>query len=299
VSTYHTSVLLHESIEALHIQPAGIYVDVTFGGGGHSAAILEKLGPQGRLIAFDQDPDAANNIAADERLTFIAANFKHLKKYLRLHGITQVNGILADLGVSSYQFDTAERGFSYRFDGPLDMRMDKQNEVTAATVLNTYDELMLQQMFSKYGEVTNAKTLAQQIVHERKRKHFESTAELVAVAQQLAKGNEWSYLSQVFQALRMEVNDEIGVLQELMKQAAEVLVPGGRLAIITFHSLEEKAVKNYMRYGTFHDEPEKDLYGNFQTPLKLITKKPLQASQEEQQQNRRSRSAKLRVAEKT
>lgn len=295
---YHRSVLLHESIDALHIQPDGIYVDATFGGGGHSSHILEKLGAEGKLIAFDQDPDALRNVPDDSRVIFIAANFRHLKKFLRLNGITEVDGILADLGVSSWQFDTAERGFSYRFEGPLDMRMDPEADFTAADVLNDYDEAELQQMFSTYGEVSNARTLASAIAQERNRKAFETTQELVALCDRVGKGNRFSYLAQVFQSLRIEVNDELGALKDFLQQSSEVLKPGGRLAVITFHSLEEKLVKNFMKHGNFSDEPEKDMFGRSYTPLRLITKKPLLPTDEEMNENSRSRSAKLRVAEK-
>lgn len=297
-SGYHTSVLLHESVDALNIKPSGTYVDVTYGGGGHSAAILKKLGNGGRLIAFDQDEDALQNALKDERFTLVQSNFSELKRFLRLHSAIPVNGILADLGVSSWQFDTASRGFSYRFDGPLDMRMNRQIERSAADVLNEMSAAELQNMFGMYGEVRNAKTLAQVIVQARSAKAFTEVVDLKNVIGQCKIGDEHKYLAQVFQAIRIEVNDELGVLKSLLQQSAEVLASGGRLAVITFHSLEDRLVKNFMKHGNFDDEPEKDFFGNYQKKFKLITKKPIEPTQQEQRENSRSRSAKLRVAEK-
>lgn len=295
---YHTSVLLHESIEGLNIQPAGIYVDATFGGGGHSKEILKQLNQEGKLLGFDQDEDAERNSLNDERFTLVKANFRDLKRFLRLHNALPVDGILADLGVSSWQFDTAERGFSYRFDGPLDMRMNKQGDKTAADVLNEKSADDLQKMFSTYGELRNAKTFAGAIVEARAQKEFETIADLLSVCEVNKIGEKHKYLAQVFQSLRIEVNDELGALKNLLEQSAEVLKPGGRLAVITFHSLEDRLVKNYMKHGNFDDEPVKDFFGNIELKFKLITKKPIEASDKEHKENSRSRSAKLRVAEK-
>ncbi len=295
---YHTSVLLHECIEGLAIKPDGVYVDVTFGGGGHSAAILQKLGKKGKLFAFDQDADALNNAPADERFTLIHANFRNLKRFLRVHNVPGVDGILADLGVSSWQFDTAERGFSYRFDGPLDMRMNRLTEKTAATVLNTYSADDLQKMFGEYGEVRNAKTLANAIVDLRSSQPIETIADLKSIAEQNRMGEAHKYLAQVFQAIRIEVNDELGALKDFLQQSVEVLNPGGRLVVLTFHSLEDRLVKNLIKNGNFEDEPAKDFFGHFKLNLKAVNKKPITATNEELKQNSRSRSAKLRVAEK-
>jgi len=297
-SDYHTSVLLHESIDSLAIQPDGIYVDATFGGGGHSKAILEKLGKQGRLIAFDQDEDALKNVPDDDRLTFVASNFRYMKKFLRLHEAEAVDGILADLGVSSWQFDTAERGFSYRFDGPLDMRMSKDARKDAKQVLNEYSAEALQKMFSEFGEVRNSKTLAKAIVEAREKHPLKTIADLKAITAQHRIGEEHKYLAQVFQAVRIEVNDELGALKEFLLQSTDVLKKGGRLAVITFHSLEDRLVKNFIRNGSFDDEPVKDMFGNFELKFKAVNKKPLTASDKEIKQNSRARSAKLRIAER-
>lgn len=295
---YHTPVLLHECIDGLAIKTNGRYVDVTFGGGGHSSEILKSLGKNGQLFAFDQDEDALKNALSDERLTLIHSNFREMKRFLRLHNGIPVNGILADLGVSSWQFDTAERGFSYRFEGPLDMRMNPTGGKTAADVLNEYDAESLQQMFSTYGEVRNSKTLANAIVETRRQKRFETIADLKALAQLNRMGEEHKYLAQVFQAIRIEVNDELGALKDFLTQSAEVLDKGGRLVVITFHSLEDRLVKNFMKHGTFDDEPVKDFFGKYELKFKLINKKPITAGEAELKQNTRSRSAKLRIAEK-
>lgn len=295
---YHRPVLLHECIEGLAIKADGIYIDATFGGGGHSRLILEQLGPEGRLLGFDQDVDAARNTLPDERFTLVRANFRHMRRFLRLQGITQVDGILADLGVSSHQFDEGSRGFSYRFDGPLDMRMDQAGATTAADVLNTYSAAQLQQLFSMYGEVRNAKTLALAIVERRQSSPFRLTADLRQLCEQQVKGELHRYMAQVYQALRMEVNDELGALRDLLTESREALKPGGRLAVITFHSLEDRLVKNYMRHSSFDDEPVKDFYGRFDRHWQLITRKPITATAEELKENSRSHSAKLRVAEK-
>jgi len=293
---YHIPVLLHECIEALQLKADGIYVDATFGGGGHSKEMLKLLGKNGKLIVFDQDPDAAKNVPDDDRIIFVAANFRHLKRFLKLHQCAQVDGILADLGVSSYQFDTGERGFSYRFEGPLDMRMNVKEGVTAADILNTYDEKALQQLLSEYGEVTNSKTLAIALVEARSRKKYETINDLLAVVEMHVKGNKYSYYGQVFQALRIEVNEELIVLKEFLYQCADVIKSGGILAVLTFHSLEERLVKNYMKKGSFDGEHVKDDFGKIYLPFKPVNKKPIEASVEELEVNSRSRSAKLRIA---
>lgn len=295
---YHVPVLLHECIDALQIKPDGVYVDVTFGGGGHSRLILEKLGPEGSLIAFDQDADAAKNVPADDRIIFVAANYRHLFRFLRLHDALPVDGILADFGISSHQIDAAERGFAIRYDAPLDMRMDQSQAVSAKTVVNTYSAENLQAIFSKYGEITNSKTLAQTIVEARKSKLIETTFELRDIAKRVAKGNEMSYLAQVFQAIRIETNDEINGIKEFLAQAKESLVEGGRLVTLSYHSLEDRLVKDYTRYGNFSGEHQKDDFGNIYRPFNLVTKKPLEASAEEIKLNSRARSAKMRIAEK-
>ena len=295
---YHTPVLLNESIDGLNIQPGGIYVDCTFGGGGHSRAILQQLNENGRLIVFDQDDAARKNLPDDERVIFIPQNFRHLQRFLRLHKAAKVNGILADLGVSSHQFDEAERGFSIRFDAALDMRMDQRQAVTAADILKNFSELQLHKMFEQYGEVTNSKTLAKTIVTQRALAPIRTINEFKTAVHAVVKGNPQKYFAQVFQALRIEVNDELGALKELLEQTATVLIPGGRVAIITFHSLEDRIVKNFFRDGTFEDTAIDDVYGHrFENPFKVITKKPVTATEKELKENTRSRSAKLRVAE--
>ena len=296
---YHIPVLLDEVIEGLNIRPDGTYVDCTFGGGGHSRAILSKLSAKGRLVAFDQDDDARKNLPDDERLIFISHNFRHLQRFLRLQHITTVDGIMADLGVSSHQFDEAERGFSTRFNAELDMRMDKRQTVTAFDVVNTYTEQRLHKLFEQYGEVTNAKTLAKTIVQVRSTASLKTVDGFKNAVREIVKGNPNKYFAQVFQALRIEVNDELGALEEMLQQVPTLLKPGGRIAIITFHSLEDRLVKNFFRRGSF-DEPEENPFINTETvnELKVITKKPVQPSEKEMKQNPRSRSAKLRVAEK-
>lgn len=302
---YHESVLLTESIDYLSVKPGGIYVDATFGGGGHSKLILEKLGGKGHLYAFDQDEDARRNteqpeFAGRSGFTFIRSNFRHLKRQLRAEAIRPgtLNGILADLGVSSFQLDTPGRGFSYRFDAPLDMRMNPQDGPTAADVLNTYGADELQRVFSELGEVRNSRTLAQAAVRTREQHPFRTTGDLVDLCGKNLMGERMRYLSQVFQALRMEVNDELGALKDFLGEACEMLAPGGRLAIITFHSLEDRMVKNYLKTGNVEGEPNKDFYGNIERPFDLITKKPVEPSEKEIGQNSRARSSKLRVAEK-
>lgn len=294
---YHTPVLLQECIDGLDIWPGGIYVDCTFGGGGHSRAILQQLNENGRLIVFDQDDDARKNLPDDERVIFVPQNFRHLQRFLRLHKAAKVDGILADLGVSSHQFDEADRGFSIRFDAALDMRMDQRQKSTAADVLNNSSEAQLHKMFEQYGEVTNSRTLAKTIVTQRLLAPIRTINEFKQAVHAVVKGNPQKYFAQVFQALRIEVNDELGALKELLQQTLLVLKPGGRIAVITFHSLEDRIVKNFFRDGTFEDTAIDDVYGHrFENPLKVITKKPITATEKELKENSRSRSAKLRVA---
>lgn len=296
---YHIPVLLNEVIEGLNIRPDGTYVDCTFGGGGHSKAILSKLGATGKLVAFDQDDDAKKNLPDDERLVFVSHNFRHLQRFLRLERITAVDGIMADLGVSSHQFDEAERGFSTRFNAELDMRMDKRQAVTAFDVLNSYTEQRLHKLFEQYGEVTNAKTLARTIVQVRNTASLKTIDGFKNAVREIVKGNPNKYFAQVFQALRIEVNDELGALKEMLQQVPTLLKPGGWVAIITFHSLEDRLVKNFFRRGSF-DEPEENPFINAESvnELKVITKKPIVPSEGEMKRNPRSRSAKLRIAEK-
>jgi len=294
---YHTTVLLHEAVDGLAIKEDGVYVDVTFGGGGHSRAILERLGPRGKLIAFDQDADAWKNKPDDERLIPVTENFKYLRRFLRLHGHMEVDGILADLGVSSFQFDTAERGFSIRYDGPLDMRMDKRNELTAAKVLQTYSEEQLHQIFEQYGEVRNSKQLARHIVTHRKGHGVKTIGGLKAMLGPVIRGvNENRYLAQVFQALRIEVNDELGALKDFLQQAAVSLKPGGRLCIISFHSLEDRIVKQYIKRGRWDEAGEYE--ETVKPPLKPVNAKPIEPEEDEIKRNPRARSAKLRIAER-
>jgi 16S rRNA (cytosine1402-N4)-methyltransferase len=297
--SYHVPVMFQECLDALAIRPDGVYVDGTFGGGGHSRGILSQLGESGRLIAFDQDADAMRNIPEDPRLLFIPENFRHIARFLRLHGIDQVDGILADLGVSSYQFDTAERGFSIRFDGPLDMRMDQRASETAASLLARIETTELHRVFERYGEVTNARTLAAHLVGFRQTQPMTTLQQLVQACAPLVKGPPQKYLAQVFQAIRMAVNDELGALEAMLQQIPTCLKPGGRAAIITFHSLEDRLVKQYLKTGRKEEDDPYNLYGKTTTPLlKPVHKKPILPSAEEYQRNKRSRSAKLRVAEK-
>jgi 16S rRNA (cytosine1402-N4)-methyltransferase len=300
-NTYHTSVMLHECIDGLHIDPAGTYVDVTFGGGGHSKAILAKLGPEGRLFSFDQDPDAWEQAEKidDERLTLITANFRYLEKYLRLHRVKEVDGILADFGVSSFQLDAPERGFSIRFDGPLDMRMGPSASMTAAELLNSYSAAELQRILGMYGEVKNARTLAQAIIQARTQKPLETTQEFKEILNKLApKHREFKYFAQVFQAIRIEVNQELAVIEEFLAQAPAVLKPAGRLVVMSFHSLEDRLVKNFIKAGNVQGNEDKDLFGVVHRPLESVIRKPITASEEELKLNPRSRSAKLRIASK-
>ena len=300
-NTYHTSVMLHECIDGLRIDPAGTYVDVTFGGGGHSKAILDKLGPEGRLFSFDQDPDAWEQAEKidDERLTLITANFRYLEKYLRLHRVKQVDGILADFGVSSFQLDAPERGFSIRFDGPLDMRMGPSASMTAAELLNSYSAEELQRILGMYGEVKNARTLAQPIIQARTRKALETTQEFKEILNKLApKHREFKYFAQVFQAIRIEVNQELAVIEEFLAQAPAILKPEGRLVVMSFHSLEDRLVKNFIKAGNVQGKEDKDMFGVVHRPLESVIRKPITASEEELKLNPRSRSAKLRIASK-
>ena len=296
---YHVPVLLSEVINGLQIIPSGIYVDCTFGGGGHSKKILEKLNEDGRLIVFDQDEDAKKNVPDDKRIIFVPHNFRHLQRFLRFHKIQKVNGILADLGISSHQINEADRGFSTRFDAALDMRMNRSDVNTAADIVKKYSEEQMHKIFEQYGEVTNSKTLAKRIVEVRKTQSINTIKEFKNAVYPVVKGNPEKYFAQVFQALRIEVNDELNVLKELLEQSAAVLEEGGRIAVITFHSLEDRLVKNFFKNGNFETEQPKDLFGNSaKSELKVITKKPIIPSKEELKANPRSRSSKLRIAEK-
>lgn len=298
-NSYHKPVLLEETIEALKINPGGVYVDCTFGGGGHSKAILEKLDEHGKLIAFDQDEETRKNVPKDSRIIFIPHNFRHLQRFLRLHEINAVDGILADLGVSSHQFDEPERGFSIRHDAELDMRMDKRQTKTAYDVISNYSEQQLHKIFEQYGEVTNAKTLARTIVELRSTSSLKTISGFKNALRGIVKGNPNKYFAQVFQALRIEVNEELEALKELLQQIPAMLKPGARAAIITFHSLEDRLVKNFFKNGTV-EETEENPYMMTEkvNELKVITKKPTIPTEKEIKKNPRSRSAKLRVAEK-
>jgi 16S rRNA (cytosine1402-N4)-methyltransferase len=296
---YHIPVLLQETIDGLQIKADGIYVDCTFGGGGHSRALLQHLGEKGILVAFDQDEDAKKNLPQDNRVVFVPQNFRHLQRFLRLHKITQVDGILADLGVSSHQFDEAGRGFSIRFDAALDMRMDQRQTTTAADIIKKYTELQLHKMLEQFGEVTNAKTLAKTIVQQRALMPIKTIQQFKQAVQSAVKGNPQKYFAQVFQALRIAVNDELGALKELLEQTPALLKPGGIVAIITFHSLEDRIVKNFFKTGSFSEEVMDELYGGKPENLfKILTKKPILPSDSETRRNKRSRSAKLRLAQK-
>ena len=298
-NSYHIPVLLNESIDALNINPSGIYVDCTFGGGGHARAILSRLNEQGRLYAFDQDEDARKNVPADARLIFIPHNFRHLKRFLRLHKVANVDGILADLGVSSHQFNEPSRGFSIRFDAPLDMRMDKSSEKTAADILRETSATDLQYIFQEYGEVTNSKTLARLLTDHTKHAPIKTINDLKAVASSVVKGNPNRYFAQVFQALRMAVNEETASLDDLLVQAAEVIKPGGRMVVITFHSIEDRIVKNFFRQGNQQDIVSDPIYGiKSESPFDSLNKKPIEPSDEEVKRNPRSRSARMRVGVK-
>ena len=295
---YHIPVLLKESIDGMNLQPGGIYVDVTFGGGGHSKEILHRGDSSIRLLSFDQDEDAERNIVNDQRFTFVRSNFRYLYNFLRYHGIEQVDGILADLGVSSHHFDDSERGFSFRFDGNLDMRMNKRSGKTAADIVNDYDEERLADIFYLYGELKNSRKLASTLVKARNRKAIVTIGDFLEIVKPLfGREREKKELAKVFQALRIEVNQEMEALKEMLQSAMEVLKPGGRLVVITYHSLEDRMVKNIMKTGNIEGKTIQDFYGNSQTPFKLINK-VITASDEEVKSNPRSRSAKLRIAEK-
>jgi len=297
---YHIPVLLSEAMDGLNIRANGVYVDCTFGGGGHSAQILYHLNNDGRLFAFDQDGDAKRNSLPDERFVFVPHNFRHLSRFLRLNGIAAVDGILADLGVSSHQFDEATRGFSTRLDANLDMRMDRRQTLTAEIILNTYSEQKLQEMFGLYGEVTNAKTLSRTIVNLRSKTPFRTVNSFKQATADLVRGNPNKYYAQVFQALRIEVNDEAGALREMLEQVPVLLRPGGRIVIISFHSLEDRIVKQFFKTGQIEEKEEKDPFGNskLSTPFRVVTKKPIVPSENELRANPRARSARMRIAEK-
>ena len=295
---YHNPVLLHETVDGLNIKPDGIYVDVTFGGGGHSKEILRRLGPDGKLFGFDQDEDAWSNALPDERFTLVQENFRYIKRFLRFHGVKSVDGILADLGVSSHQFDVPERGFSTRFDADLDMRMSKRNELDAYKVINEYDESNLKRVFLDYGELKVAPALARTIVDAREKKDIKTTEELKTVlAKYLPEKVKNKVLAQIYQAIRIEVNQEMEVLKEFLEQSLEILKPGGRLSVISYHSLEDRLVKRFMKNGLFEGEPERDFFGNFSVPFKLVGKL-IVPTEAEIKINNRARSAKLRIAEK-
>jgi len=296
--SYHTTVLLQEAVEGLAVKPAGVYVDATFGGGGHSRAILSALGPEGRLIAFDHDADAWRNKPDDDRLIAVTENFRYLKRFLRLHGHPLVDGILADLGVSSFQFDTPERGFSTRFDGPLDMRMDRRLERTAADILQSYSERQLHEIFEWYGEVRNARQLAKHIAEQRGKMPLQSIEALKALVAPVMKGNPNRYLAQLFQALRIEVNEEMEALKDFLQQSAQCLKPGGRLSVITFHSLEDRLVKQFIKRGKWETAGQAFEAQEEKPPLKPVHHKPLEPGEEEMKKNSRARSARLRIAEK-
>ena len=296
---YHVPVMLHESLEGLDIQPSGVYVDVTFGGGGHSREILTRLNDEGELYGFDQDADAEKNIPADSRFVFVRSNFRYLYNFMRYHGVAgEVDGLLADLGVSSHHFDDKDRGFSFRFDGALDMRMNTRAGQTAADIVNTYTEEQLADLFYLYGELKVARKLASVLVRSREIKKIETIADFLEVIKPFTgKDKEKKFLAQVFQALRIEVNDEMRALREMLQQTLQVLKPGGRLVVITYHSLEDRLVKNFLKTGNFEGKAEQDFFGNIRSPFRLVNNKVIVPSDEEIERNPRSRSAKLRIAE--
>ena len=305
--TYHIPVLLNESIDGLNIQPCGIYVDVTMGGGGHSHEILKRLDANAHLYSFDQDADAEANLKQnhgddllnDERFTFVRSNFRYLKNWMRYHGVEQIDGLLADLGVSSHHFDDESRGFSFRFESPLDMRMNKRSSKTAADIVNNYAEEVLADIFYLYGELKNSRKIASLLVKARQEKKIETTGDFIAVVEPLFKRErEKKDLAKLFQALRIEVNGEMSALKELLTSVVDILKPGGRLSVITYHSLEDRIVKNIMKAGNIEGKIEQDFFGRINTPFKLINNKVIVPTDEEQEQNPRSRSAKLRIAEK-
>lgn len=294
--SYHNPVLLHESIDGLAIKENGVYVDVTFGGGGHSKEILNRLGEEGKLFAFDQDPDALENVINDKRFVLIPENFRYISRFLRFHGVRKVDGVLADLGVSSHQFDEAERGFSIRFEGDLDMRMNQKSKKSAKDIINTYSEEKLAEILFLYGELRNSRKIARTIVHERKNKSIETSFQLKEVLKMfLPKAKEHKILAQIFQAIRIEVNEELDVLKEFLEQIPNLLKEEGRLSVISYHSLEDRLVKRFIRTGLFEGEPEKDMFGNSNEPLKKVGKL-IVPSKDEIKINNRARSAKLRIA---
>ncbi len=298
---YHTPVLLHESVDGMNIRTDSVCVDVTFGGGGHSKEILSRLGNKGHLYGFDQDEDAIDNIPQDKRFTFVRSNFRYLKNFIKYHGEDEVDAILADLGVSSHHFDDEERGFSFRFeDSKLDMRMNQKGNKTAAQILNNYSEEQLANIFYLYGELKQSRRMASVIVKTRKEKPYKKTSDLLdTLSQFVGKGEkEKKVLAQAFQALRIEVNEEMETLKEMLEQSLDILKAGGRLVVITYHSLEDRLVKNFLKTGNFEGKIEKDIFGNFETPFRLINNKVIVPSKEEEERNPRSRSAKLRIAEK-
>ena len=299
-TTYHIPVLLKPSVDGLNIRPDGVYVDVTFGGGGHSREILSRFGENGRLLSFDQDEDAERNIVADPRFTFVRSNFRYLHNFLRYYNVEQVDGILADLGVSSHHFDDSERGFSFRFEGKLDMRMNKRAGMTASDVVNTYDEERLADLFYLYGELKNSRKLAAALVNARGMQKIETIGHFLDVIKPLfGRERERKELAKVFQALRIEVNQEMETLKEMLRAAIQALRPGGRLVVITYHSLEDRMTKNLMKTGNISGKMEQDFYGRIQTPLKVVNNKVIVPTEGEVERNPRSRSAKLRIAEKT
>ena len=298
-NTYHVPVLLKESVDGLGIRPSGVYVDVTFGGGGHSREILSRLGDGGRLFGFDQDADAEANVPGDARFTFVRSNFRYLKNWMRYHGVDGIDGLIADLGVSSHHFDDETRGFSFRFDAPLDMRMNKRDGMTAADVLNKYDEARLADVFYLYGELKNSRRIASAIAKARTSKPLATTQDLIdATAQLLKREREKKDMAKVFQALRIEVNHEMDALKEMLAAATELLKPGGRLSVITYHSLEDRMVKNIIRTGNAEGTVKQDFYGRVSTPYTAVNNKVITPSEAEQEDNPRSRSAKLRIAER-
>ncbi|RHP65135.1 16S rRNA (cytosine(1402)-N(4))-methyltransferase RsmH [Bacteroides sp. OF04-15BH] len=298
-NVYHIPVLLQETVDGLNINPDGIYVDVTFGGGGHSREILSRLSPKGHLYSFDQDEDAEQNIIQDNRFTFVRSNFRYIKNWMRYYGIEQVDGILADLGVSSHHFDAQERGFSFRFDAPLDMRMNQKAQRTAADILNEYSEAQLADLFYLYGELKNARKIAAAVVKNRNNQRIETTGDLMNIIKVFfERDREKKELAKVFQALRIEVNQEMQALKEMLTASAVLLKAGGRLSVLTYHSLEDRMVKNLIKTGNVEGHVEKDFFGNTNAPLKMVNNKVIIASEEEQTRNPRSRSAKLRIAEK-
>jgi 16S rRNA (cytosine1402-N4)-methyltransferase len=298
-TTYHIPVMLHECIEGLTINPDGVYVDVTFGGGGHSKEIYKKLSSKGKLIVFDQDPDAKENAWEADNFYFVAANFAFISNHLRLLGIKHVDGILADLGVSSHQFDEETRGFSIRANAPLDMRMNKHGELSAKSVVNEYDEFELVKIFRSYGELSNARKIAGEIVKARASKKINTTNDLMEVLGKCApKFKEHKFFAQVFQAIRIEVNQELEVLEKFLEQTADVMAPGGKLVVMSYHSLEDRLVKNYMKRGSIHGEITKDFFGNVLKPFTEVNRHPIIPNEEEIETNTRARSAKLRIAEK-